>query len=114
MGRILPIKSYEQPSNLPRQTSFDSIDCDPITRGQFESLIAVDVRRIEDCLLETLARSGLSRQEIDAVVRTGGSVQIPYVIDMLGHIFGPEKFVLSDVFGSVSSGLAIRAHAGEA
>ena len=47
--------------------------------------------------------------QIDAVVRTGGSAQIPLFVDMLGRIFGPEKVVLSDVFGSVTAGLAIRA-----
>jgi len=43
-------------------------------------------------------------------VRTGGSSQIPYFIEMLGRLFGPQKVVLSDVFSSVTAGLAIRAH----
>ncbi len=30
---------------------------------------------------------------IDAVVRTGGSAQIPCIVDMLGRIFGLEKVV---------------------
>ena len=46
---------------------------------------------------------------IDAVVRTGGSAQIPCFIQMLGRIFGPEKVVLSGVFSGVTAGLAIRA-----
>ena len=81
----------------------------PITRSQFEALIADATRRIEACLLDTLARSGLEAGEIDAVVRTGGSAQIPCFIEMMGRIFGPEKVVLSDVFSGVTSGLAIRA-----
>ena len=53
--------------------------------------------------------SGKEPGEIDAVVRTGGSAQIPRFVDMLGGIFGPEKVVLADVFNSVTAGLAIRA-----
>jgi len=81
----------------------------PVTRAQFEALIADAVRRIESCLLDTVERSGLSVDEIDAVVRTGGSAQIPCFIEMMGRIFGPEKVVLSSVFSGVTSGLAIRA-----
>jgi hypothetical protein len=46
------------------------------------------------------------------VVRTGGSAQIPRIVEMLHRIFTPEKVVLSDVFSSVTAGLAIRAWAG--
>ncbi len=84
----------------------------PITRSQFEALIADAMRRIEACLLDTLANSGLNTDEIDAVVRTGGSAQIPCIIAMLERLFGPDKVVLSDVFSSVTAGLAIRAHEG--
>jgi len=81
----------------------------PLTRSQFEALIADAARRIEACLLDTLDRSGLRVDEIDTVVRTGGSAQIPYFIEMMGRIFGPHKVVLSDVFSGVTAGLAIRA-----
>jgi molecular chaperone DnaK (HSP70) len=81
----------------------------PITRAQFEALIAAETRRIESCLLETLERSGLAPDEIDAVVRTGGSAQIPRFIGMLGRVFGPEKVVLTEIFSGVAAGLAIRA-----
>jgi hypothetical chaperone protein len=84
----------------------------PITRSQFESLIAAEVGRIEACLDETLARSGLTAADIDVVVRTGGSGQVPCLIAMLGRLFGPEKVVLSEVFSGVTAGLAIRAHQG--
>jgi molecular chaperone DnaK (HSP70) len=89
----------------------DDIDVwQPLTRSQFESLIADATRHIEACLLDTLARSGLEPDQINTVVRTGGSAQIPCFIDMMERIFGPEKVVLSDVFSSVTAGLAIRAH----
>ena len=85
----------------------------PLTRSQFEALIAEATRRVEGCLLDTLARSGLGVDEIGTVVRTGGSAQIPCFIELLGRMFGPEKVVLSDVFSGVTAGLAIRAGMGE-
>jgi len=85
----------------------------PLTRSQFEALIAEATRRVEGCLLDTLARSGLGVDEIDTVVRTGGSAQIPCFIELLGRMFGPEKVVLSDVFSGVTAGLAVKARMGE-
>jgi len=81
----------------------------PMTRSQFVTVIASETSRVEACLRETIARSGLKTREIDAVVRTGGSAQIPCMVDMLCRVFGSEKVVLSDAFRSVTSGLAIRA-----
>ena len=93
---------------IVRLTGEDIDVWQPLTRSQFESLIADETRRIEVCLLDTLDRSGLRPGEIDAVVRTGGSAQIPRFIEMLGRIFDPDKVVLSDVFSGVTAGLAIR------
>ena len=94
---------------LIRLTGQDIDVWQPVTRSQFEALIAEAARRIEACVLDTLERSELEVDEIDTVVRTGGSAQIPCFIDMLGRIFGPEKVVLSNVFSGVTAGLAIRA-----
>jgi len=84
----------------------------PLTRSQFEWLIAESARHVEDCIQDTLARSGLAVNDIDTVIRTGGSAQIPLFIEMMGRIFGPEKVVLSDVFSSVAGGLAVKAYTG--
>ena len=97
---------------IVRLTGEDIDVWQPLTRSQFESLIADETHRIEVCLLDTLDRSGLRPGEIDAVVRTGGSAQIPCFVEMLGRIFDPDKVVLSDVFSGVTAGLAIRAGLG--
>jgi hypothetical chaperone protein len=81
----------------------------PVTRTQFETLIAGHARQIEGCVTDTVQRSGLGYDRIDAVVRTGGSAQIPLFVAMLERLFGPEKVVQADVFNSVTAGLAIRA-----
>ena len=60
-------------------------------------------------MVDTVARSGLRMDEIDAVVRTGGSAQIPLFVAMMARLFGPDKVVEADVFNSVTAGLAIRA-----
>jgi hypothetical chaperone protein len=81
-----------------------------MTRSQFEALIAQEIDRIKGVVLDVLGRSGLDAREIAAVVRTGGSAQIPAFIALLGELFGPEKVVLSDAFSGVTAGLAIKAH----
>ena len=60
-------------------------------------------------LLDTIARSGLEPGAIDAVVKTGGSSNIPLFTDMLARIFGAEKVKESNAFSSVVAGLAIKA-----
>jgi hypothetical chaperone protein len=80
----------------------------PITRSQFETLITAETQRVEACLRDTVARSGLPVEAIDRVVRTGGSSQIPCLVEMVESAF-PGKVVPSDVFSGVTAGLAIRA-----
>jgi hypothetical chaperone protein len=92
----------------------DDIDLwQPITRAQFETAISAELRQVERCLLETLAQAGLGPEQIDVVVRTGGSAQIPCLVALLGRLFSPEKIVLSDAFSSVTAGLAVAAAGSE-
>ncbi|HBX70352.1 MAG TPA: hypothetical protein DEH25_13475 [Chloroflexi bacterium] len=79
------------------------------TRLQFERDIETYRQEIEHVLLETVAASGLEPAQIDAVVKTGGSSNIPLFSEMLGNIFGAEKVKASNAFSSVTAGLAIRA-----
>jgi len=78
-------------------------------RSQFEADIFDYVGQVEQVLLETLAASGLEPGQIDAVVKTGGSSNIPLFTALLGKIFGPEKVKQSNAFSSVVAGLAIKA-----
>jgi hypothetical chaperone protein len=79
------------------------------TRAQFEADINEQRVEIEKVLLETVAASGLEPNEIEAVVKTGGSSNIPVFTAMLSRIFGPERVIASNTFSSVVAGLAIRA-----
>ena len=53
---------------------------------------------MEKVLLDTIAKSGLEIEEIDAVVKTGGSSNIPLFTGMLARIFGKEKVKESNSF----------------
>ncbi len=79
------------------------------TRHQFETDIYQYLIDVEKVLLETIAKSGLEPGEIDAVVKTGGSSNIPLFTEMLTRIFGVEKVKASNAFTSVVAGLAIKA-----
>jgi hypothetical chaperone protein len=79
------------------------------TRAQFETDIAEYREQIEKVLLDTVIASGLQPERIDAVVKTGGSSNIPVFTEMLAGIFGAGKLKQSNAFSSVTSGLAIRA-----
>jgi hypothetical chaperone protein len=80
-----------------------------LTRTQFETIISSHRSEISARVLDTVERSGLRPQDIDAVVRTGGSSQIPCFVEMLADQFGAEKLKLENTFSGVTAGLAIRA-----
>jgi hypothetical chaperone protein len=79
------------------------------TRHQFEADIEHYLVDVEKVLLDTIAKSGLEIDQIDAVVKTGGSSNIPLFTGMLARIFGKEKVRESNAFSSVVAGLAIKA-----
>ena len=79
------------------------------TRHQFETDIDHYLVDVEKVLLETITKSGLEPGAIDAVVKTGGSSNIPLFTEMLARIFGAEKVKESNAFTSVVAGLAIKA-----
>jgi hypothetical chaperone protein len=82
----------------------------PLTRPQFESFIAREGRVIREMVGDTLVRAGIGADEVNHVIRTGGSSSIPFFVDMLGSMFGRDKVIESDRFTSVASGLAVRAN----
>jgi hypothetical chaperone protein len=82
------------------------------TRYQFEKDIFDYVGKVEKVLRETLLASGLEPGQIDAVVKTGGSSNIPLFSGLLARIFGAEKVKQSNAFSSVVAGLAIKARGG--
>ena len=83
---------------------------DILTKTEFEHLIRSDIRAISARLDNVITQAGLKSEQIDAVIRTGGSSQIPAFIDMLASRFGTDKVKNIDAFSSVTSGLGLIAH----
>ncbi len=78
-----------------------------LSRREFERLIRPDLRQISARLDEVLAAANLRPDQIDAVLRTGGSAQIPCFVALLEERFGATKVRSMDTFSSVTAGLAI-------
>jgi hypothetical chaperone protein len=81
-----------------------------VTRGEFERIIQQEILAIDRHIDETVAASGLETAAIDAVIRTGGSSQIPVFDEMLRRKFGDEKVRVIDTFSSVTAGLGVIGH----
>ena len=81
-----------------------------VTRTEFEDIIRAETRAIEHHLTETVQRSGVRPEQIDTVIRTGGSALIPAFYDMLGRHFGEARVRSIDAFSSVTAGLGVLAH----
>jgi hypothetical chaperone protein len=81
-----------------------------IPRWDFERLIGPDVRSVEQCIDRALAAAGLAPDDIDVVLRTGGSSRVPRFVRMLSDKFGPARLQEMDTFTGVASGLAVAAY----
>lgn len=79
------------------------------TRSQFENDILPYREQIADVLMDTVQQSGLDLDQIDAVVTTGGSSNIPVFTAMLRAIFGTQRVIAANAFSSVTAGLGIKA-----
>lgn len=84
------------------------IDIDqPMTRKCFEQIIESRVNEIREVVLRALKKANLEPDQIDVVVRTGGSSLIPVFENMLTDIFGREKIKQFETFTSIAAGLAL-------
>ena len=77
-----------------------------ISRDEFEDIIQARVEEIREVVQRTLQKARLGHQQIDKVVKTGGSSMIPVFSKMLEDIFTPEKVVTFETFTSIAAGLA--------
>ncbi|MHB1295706.1 MAG: Hsp70 family protein [Anaerolineae bacterium] len=78
-----------------------------ITRQGFVSAITDHLSSIEKALGDALASAQLEPQDVDAVLMTGGSSQVPVVQAVVRRIFGADKVCIADPFTSISAGLGI-------
>lgn len=80
-----------------------------ITRAEFEAILHHFSDRIAAAIADTLKEAGLRANEIDHVVRVGGSSKIPFFYQMLARQFGADKLRMNDEFKNVAAGLAVEA-----
>jgi hypothetical chaperone protein len=78
----------------------------PFARTQLDEILQAMMASIEALLAQVLQRARLSPEQVDLVVRTGGSSQIVAVRRLLERAF-PGKVTEHDPFTSVAGGLAI-------
>ncbi|WDR06410.1 Hsp70 family protein [Devosia rhodophyticola] len=81
----------------------------PITIAQLSEAIAGSVGRIADTIGATLTLAGINAAQIDSVIMTGGSTQLPVIGRTLASYFPGANMVRTDVLGSVGLGLALDA-----
>ncbi|HUI27738.1 MAG TPA: Hsp70 family protein [Candidatus Kryptonia bacterium] len=88
----------------------EAVDIDePITRPEFERLIAADQAQVRRCMESVLAAAGIRASDIDAVFLTGGTAQIPAIRRMFAEQFGESKLKSQDYLTSVAVGLGLSA-----
>jgi len=80
-----------------------------ISRTDLESAIYHEITASQDCIFEALKSASLQPADIDSVILTGGSSQIPVFINQIKSIFDPSKIIVSDHFTAVAAGLSLRA-----
>jgi hypothetical chaperone protein len=80
------------------------------TRTRLENQIRHTLTQINTGLDVVMAAAGMRNDQIDVVLRTGGSASIPLYINLLEERFGADKVIAQDAFTSITAGLAIVAH----
>lgn len=79
----------------------------PVSRTEFESWIAEDLRAIEQTLDLALDRAGMAAGAVDRVFLTGGSSLIPAIREMFDRRFGAERIATGGELTSIAPGLAL-------
>jgi hypothetical chaperone protein len=86
------------------------VDLDiPVTREEFEASIARHIEVVRHVVDKTLQRVAMTASDVDLVIRTGGSSNMPIFIGMLTRLFGPDRVQARHSFDSVAHGLGSQA-----
>lgn len=77
-----------------------------ITREEFNNAISNDVEKIENFLSECILQAGIKNEDVDLVILTGGSTEVPRVSEIATKFFPNAEVSASDKLSSVGMGLA--------
>jgi hypothetical chaperone protein len=90
--------------------NFSPLDLsEDITIGEFENIIIGVVEKIEKAIYDSLATASVRTEDINRVILTGGTSQVPMISRSVVKIFGEEKLLRPDFFSSVATGLGYAA-----
>lgn len=78
----------------------------PITRRQFEEAIHTEIEKITVAALACLQKAGIREKDIDLVILTGGSTEIPVIQSTFKKLFPKAVFADENKLSSVGLGLA--------
>jgi hypothetical chaperone protein len=80
-----------------------------IDRADLTRALEAAVEKIAGTIRLVLEQASVGHSDIQTLILTGGSAQIPAIIAMLRELFSEATFVATDAFGSVGLGLALDA-----
>ena len=80
-----------------------------VTRSALARALEAAIARIAETITATLDLGGLKAGQIQTLILTGGSTQIPAIMTRLRTLFPSARCVATDAFGSGGLGLAIDA-----
>ena len=103
------IKDFKAQLSFEESAALDIPELDiqvVVERWEFEMIISDLLLEFEQAITVVLKKANRRPDDIDLVIRTGGSSLIPAVKDILDNQFG-GKVVEHDPFTSVAAGLAI-------
>jgi hypothetical chaperone protein len=92
--------------------SFDARDVSlraEISRADLSRALEEAIEKIAAAIKRAIEGAGVARSDIQTLILTGGSTQIPAIIARLKQLFPEAEFVSTDAFGSVGLGLALDA-----
>lgn len=78
----------------------------PVNRHQFETAIQHDVQKIAQAATECLKQAGVAEEDIELVILTGGSTEIPMVQSAFKTLFPHAAIADENKLSSVGLGLA--------
>lgn len=100
------IKLTRQP-NVDFQFRQFGIDIhEVISKSAFNTSVTPTISEIMETMLDVFKQSGLSSQDVDQVVLTGGTSQFPLIQEALEKTFSKSKMSDHDIYHSVVNGLA--------